>query len=217
MEREAFLSRVGHAARRAPLPPSPGAAALPPPGPENLVELFTERAASVNAGVHGPVSAAGAPSLVAGIVSDHGCESFISWDDLPVSGVAASLGAAGLERMPHHVEADERLEHQLGYRHIDCGVTGAGAGLAESGSVVLVHGEGRPRMASLVPEVHIALLPTDLIHRSLAHWAHRHPNSLPGTANLVIVSGPSRTGDIELQLNLGVHGPRIVHIMLIER
>jgi L-lactate dehydrogenase complex protein LldG len=217
VERDRFLSRVGDAARRAPLPGPPDVSPIPPPDEEDLVELFTERATSVNAGVHGPVSAAGAPSFVADIVSDHGCESFISWDDLPAAGVSASLGAIGCERIAHHVYDGERLQHQLGYRHLDCGITGADAGLAESGSVVLLHGVGRPRMASLVPEIHISLLPTDLIHRSLAHWAHGHPQVVPTTANLVIVSGPSRTGDIELQLNLGVHGPRIVHIVLIER
>ena len=217
MERERFLSRVGQAARQTLLPPSPQTVTVPPADDVDLLELFTERATAVNVRVHGPVSAAGAPSLVADIVSGHGCESFLAWDDLPAPGVAASLGAIGCGRTSHDVDPGDRLEHQLGYRHLDCGVTGADAGLAESGSIVLVHGAGRPRMASLVPEIHIALLATDLIDRSLAHWAQRHPDLVTTTANLVIVSGPSRTGDIELQLNLGVHGPRIVHIVLIER
>lgn len=217
MERDAFLARVGDAASRASLPSPSETAHLPAPGEGDLVELFTERATTINADVHGPVPAATAPGRVADIVSDHGCESFMSWDDLPAVGVSATLGAIGCERISHHVDDGDRLDHQVGYRYLDCGITGADAGLAESGSVVLFHGPGRPRMASLVPEIHIALLPTDLIYRSLAHWAHRHPHVVPTTANLVIVSGPSRTGDIELQLNLGVHGPRIVHIVLIER
>lgn len=217
MERDLFLARVGDAARRASLPSPSETAGLPPSDDGDLVELFTERASAVDADVHGPAPAATAPGLVADIVSDHGCESFMSWDDLPTVGVSATLGAIGCERISHHVDDGDRLQHQVGYRYLDCGITGADAGLAESGSVVLFHGPGRPRMASLVPEIHIALLPTDLIYRSLANWAHRHPDVVPTTANLVIVSGPSRTGDIELQLNLGVHGPRIVHIVLIER
>ncbi|MFZ0625504.1 MAG: LUD domain-containing protein [Acidimicrobiia bacterium] len=50
----------------------------------------------------------------------------------------------------------------------------------------------------------------------MSHWAEKNPDSARRTANLVVITGPSRTGDIELQLNLGVHGPRQVHIVVIE-
>jgi L-lactate dehydrogenase complex protein LldG len=218
MDRDGFLARVGQAARRAPLPPSPEPfSALPGPGSDDLVGLFRERAMAVDAMVHGPVDPSGVPNVVAGIVSGHGCETFVAWDDLPVPGVTASLSTGGCQRVSHDISAEERLEQQQAYRRLDCGVTGADAGLAESGSVVLVHGPGRPRMASLIPEIHVALLPTSVVHRSLAHWAHRTPGAPASTANLVVITGPSRTGDIELQLNLGVHGPRIVHVVLMQR
>ena len=140
----------------------------------------------------------------------------MAWEDLPASGVASALTAAGLTRVQGEVPAETRIEHQLGYRDLDLGVTGAAAGLAESGSVVLDHRPGRPRMASLVPEVHVALLDLTLLERTLAHWARRYPESVADTANLVVITGPSRTGDIEQQLTLGVHGPKHVHIVLIQ-
>lgn len=218
MDRDVFLSRVGQAAMRALLPPTPvSSSTLPASGSDDLVGLFRERAMSVNAVVHGPVVSTGVPTVVAGIVAGHGCETFVAWDDLPAPGVTASLSTGGCRRISHEIAAEHRLEQQLAYRGLDCGVTGADAGLADSGSVVLVHGPGRPRMASLIPEIHIALLPTSVIHRSLAHWAHRAPGAPTSTSNLVVVTGPSRTGDIELQLNLGVHGPRIVHIVMMQR
>ena len=138
----------------------------------------------------------------------------MSWEELPVSGVASSLTAEGMERVDHEVPTDGRREHQLTYGELDIGITGADAGLAESGSLVLVHGPGRPRMASLVPDIHVALLDVTLLDRTLANWAHKHPALVLETANLVLITGPSRTGDIEQELNLGVHGPRHLHVVM---
>lgn len=216
MDRDTFLDRVRRASAAAELPAAPTVSpALPSLEREDLVGLFVERATAVNAMVHGPMRSTRIPRAVERIASEHGCESFVIWDDVPVPGVASALTTAGCRRVPHEIVADDRLELQLALRDLDCGITGADAGLAESGSVVLAHGPGRPRMASLIPDVHVVLLEVAAIHRSLVHWAHRNPELVSSTANLVVISGPSRTGDIELQLNLGVHGPRIVHIVLV--
>lgn len=189
---------------------------LPDLEDEDLQTLFRERAQDVDAVVHGPVGRHGVPRAVAGIAAGHQCRSFMAWEDLPASGVASALTAAGLTRVEGEVPVETRMEHQLGYRDLDLGVTGATAGLAESGSVVLEHRPGRPRMASLVPEVHVALLDLTLMERTLVHWAHKFPESVANTANLVVITGPSRTGDIEQKLTLGVHGPKHVHIVLIK-
>jgi L-lactate dehydrogenase complex protein LldG len=216
VEREAFLGRVGRATIDAVLPGQPSVSPdLPVPEPVDLIGLFRARAQTVNAVIHGPVSRHGVPRAVVGIAAGHDAMSFVAWDELPAPGVASALVAAGVHRVDHVVPPGDRLEHNLTYQTLDIGVTGAIAGLAESGSVVLAHGEGRPRMASIVPEVHIALLEVDRLARTLAHWAHENPQSASNTTNLVIVTGPSRTGDIEQTLNLGVHGPRHVHIVMI--
>ncbi len=94
------------------------------------------------------------------------------------------------------------------------GVTGALVGIAESGSLVLVGGEDRPLSASLLPEIHIAIL-----------WASDLVPSLPDAlarpeirqaASSVIITGPSRTADIEMTLTIGVHGPRELYVFVIE-
>lgn len=216
MNREAFLSRVGQATIGSVLPAPPEVSSdLPEPDAVDHLARFRARAQAVNAVVHGPVSRHGVPRAVVGIAGGHDASSFMAWDELPASGVAAALAAYGLERVDHEVHDDGRLAHYETYRSLDIGVTGTVAGLAESGSVVLTHGPGKPRMASIVPDIHIALLETKAIHRSLAYWAREFPALAAETTNLVVVTGPSRTGDIEQQLNLGVHGPRHVHIVLI--
>lgn len=217
MDREVFLARVGRSAMTAVLPETPTVPErLPNMEVEDLTTLFRERAQAVDAVVHGPVGRHGVPVVVTGIAAGHGCQTYMAWDDLPSPGVASSLTAEGLERIAHDVPNGDRLSHQLEYLPLALGVTGSLAGLADSGSLVLSHGSGRPRMASLVPEVHVAILDVTSIDHTLAHWAHKHPEVVTDTANLVLVTGPSRTGDIEQSLNLGVHGPRHVHIVLIK-
>lgn len=217
MEREAFLRQVGEASLTSTLPDPPSVSKeLPALEPTDLLAAFRANAQAVNAVVHSPVSRHGAPRAVAAIAAGHDARSFISWDELPASGVASTLITDGMERIDHVVPEGGRREHNLGYLHVDVGITGALGALAESGSLILSHGSGRPRMASLIPEIHIALLEVDKIARDLAHWAHEYPDSIEETTNLVFVTGPSRTGDIEQELNLGVHGPRHLHIVIVK-
>lgn len=199
------------------LPEPPGVTdELPIVPEEDLVSLFRERAQEVDAVVHGPMSHHGVAKSVAGIASGHSARSFLAWDHLPAAGISSTLARSGVERVDHDVPNDTRVAHQMGYYGLDLGITGAEAGLAESGSIVLEHGAGRPRMASLAPKTHIAVLEVSRMHRTLAHWAHQQPEAAARTANLVVITGPSRTGDIEQQLNLGVHGPRHVHVLLVK-
>ena len=95
------------------------------------------------------------------------------------------------------------------------GVTGADALLAESGSVVLASGPGRPRSASLLPPVHVTIARTDRIYFSLEHLLAAVPSLGSAGSNLVAISGPSRTADIEMTLTRGVHGPGEVHVILL--
>jgi L-lactate dehydrogenase complex protein LldG len=219
VDREGFLERVTVAVASAALPTAPEVPTrLPGPPPTDLVELFVDRARAAGVVVHGPLSRHGAPGVVSEIAERHGAATFMAWEDLPAAGVVSTLVSDGLTRIDDRVPrwGAARAETLMRFRQVDLGVTGAAFGLAESGSVVLIHGPDRSRLASLLPEVHVALVESDALHRSLAHWAAQEPGRVSEATNTVVVTGPSRSGDIELELNLGVHGPRHVHVVLID-
>jgi L-lactate dehydrogenase complex protein LldG len=93
------------------------------------------------------------------------------------------------------------------------GITGADAALADTGTLALRSGPGRPRLASLSVRTHIALFTPEQLHASWAAWWATLSDCaewVNGASNLTLISGPSRTADIEMTLTVGVHGPREV-------
>jgi L-lactate dehydrogenase complex protein LldG len=95
----------------------------------------------------------------------------------------------------------------------DAGVSEALYGLADTGSVVLAASPEESRANSLLPDVHVTLLREDRILPGLDELFAALGADLPSA--LAIVTGPSRSADIEQKLAVGVHGPREVHIVLI--
>lgn len=95
---------------------------------------------------------------------------------------------------------------------IQTGVTNALCGLADTGSVLIADGEGNPLQGSLLPEVHIAILKASGIVPSLPDAMER----VKDVRAAVFISGPSRTADIEMTLTIGVHGPKELHVFMIE-
>jgi L-lactate dehydrogenase complex protein LldG len=103
----------------------------------------------------------------------------------------------------------------------DLGVTRAATGVAEYGTIVLPTGASpateRSRLAALLPDAHVAIVAaSDLVDTwddALA-LMHGLPDGPPPT--VTFATGPSRTADIELELVLGVHGPRAQHVIVLE-
>lgn len=97
----------------------------------------------------------------------------------------------------------------------DVGITGVDYALAETGTLVLTAGVGRPRGVSLLPRLHIALVrASQLVPRMGFAWA-RYRQHTPSAVHFI--TGPSRTSDIENDLSIGVHGPaRVLAIVVPE-
>ena len=94
---------------------------------------------------------------------------------------------------------------------ITVGVTKALCGLADTGSILEAEGEDDKLYASLLPEVHLAVLHESDIHPSLENAIHLTRE----TRSAVFITGPSRTGDIEMSHTIGVHGPGEVVVFLV--
>ncbi len=98
-------------------------------------------------------------------------------------------------------------------------VTPAFAGIAETGTLMLLSGSGGPTTLNFLPDNHIVMLRASQIVGAYEEaWARLReaygPGILPRTVNLI--TGPSRTADIEQTIQLGAHGPRRLHILVIE-
>jgi L-lactate utilization protein LutC len=87
----------------------------------------------------------------------------------------------------------------------DVGLSGADAALAETGSVVVSSGPGRSRLATLLPPVHVALVSTAQLATDIFTWTAARQKTRPASAT--VITGPSKTADIEQVLAIGVHGP----------
>jgi L-lactate dehydrogenase complex protein LldG len=98
------------------------------------------------------------------------------------------------------------------------GVTGASFAIAATGSLVLETSRPDVRYSSLLPPVHVAIIRASQIIPSpgdlFRHLSARFPAGMP--QSLTLVTGPSRSADIEMQLILGVHGPRALWIAVID-
>jgi L-lactate dehydrogenase complex protein LldG len=103
------------------------------------------------------------------------------------------------------------------FADIDAGLSRARSAIAATGSLVLWTGPNEPRLLSLVPPIHFVLLDARRIHADLheAMTAERWGDGLP--TNVVVVSGPSKTADIQQTLAYGAHGPRELVVLLVHR
>lgn len=99
-------------------------------------------------------------------------------------------------------------------------LTVAAAGIAETGTLVMLSGQENPTINNFLSENHLVVLPAENVVGSYEDfWEKIRGNSsdglfMPRTVNWI--TGPSRSGDIEQQIQLGVHGPRRLHILMIE-
>lgn len=218
-DRDAILARVrAAAATAAPLnDPVPTANPKAPPAP--LLPAFIQEATAVGCLTHGPMPVQEAVEVVVSILREAHAHELAAWAaaDLPAPGLGDALIERGFQFLDETLPSDRggRAAQLAKLDGVDVGLTGALAGLADTGSLVLASGAGRARLAWLLPPIHVALLPVSRLYASLSDFLRGQPEAVAASANVAVVTGPSRTGDIEQVLTRGVHGPGTLHILLL--
>jgi L-lactate utilization protein LutC len=95
------------------------------------------------------------------------------------------------------------------------GITSASYALADTGSLVMFSSAEEPRLVSLLPPCHVAVVPVDRLLTGLDELLTREALPAERSSSMVLITGPSRTADIEQILVRGVHGPGEIHVVLV--
>jgi hypothetical protein len=97
----------------------------------------------------------------------------------------------------------------------DVGITSADYALADTGTLVMLSSPQEARMISLLPPAHIAVVPRESILTGLDELFSVLPDPAAQTSSMVLITGPSRTADIEQILVRGVHGPGLITVVVV--
>jgi len=226
MTREIILENIRRSltAAKVPAPPS---VELPPSAvnrlpPSELAAKFTTELTALS----GTVIAARAeevPDLLVELLTTRGAKNVLAWDSahLPVPGALEAVRQAGIEIASSELpRAAGRTEALLANEPVRVGITGVEAAIADTGTMVVMAGAGKPRLAYMSVRTHIALIAPHQLYGTLAEWQAARPqlpSELRAHSTMTFITGPSRTADIEMTLTVGVHGPgEVIAILLTE-
>jgi L-lactate utilization protein LutC len=216
-DREQFLQRVrqavaeGNRAGGSPPLPERGSIGYQGAGGDPLARFRAEFNAA-GGQLHVVADSAGATAVILDLVRARSARRVLlgGGEVLAALQVIEPLRKAGVEVIA--------AEDREAFFQADLGLTGVDYLIAETGSIVLASRPQQPRSPSLLPPVHIAVAQRRQILPDLFDLFQTqqgiNPEELP--AGLSIITGPSKTGDIELRLVTGVHGPGEIHVILID-
>jgi L-lactate dehydrogenase complex protein LldG len=176
--------------------------------PAERVALFCHWAEATNA----TVARVGAAEVAAEVAA------YLARNNLPAQAVMApspQLDAYDWANQPMLT-----LRRGAGRGSDQVSITGAFAGIAETGTLVMASGPDHPVSLNLLPDTHIVVLrEADIVGGYEEVWARLRErygkDHMPRTVNTI--TGPSRTGDIEQAIELGAHGPRRLHIVVVRQ
>jgi L-lactate dehydrogenase complex protein LldG len=154
-----------------------------------------------------------ARDYVVALAQERGAKLLVRWDeeDLERMGVDGALAEVGVEVVVWRDLEDFRDVAE----RAEVGLSTAAWAIADTGSLVLESGPGKGRTVTLLPPTYVAVIPVDRVLRTVPEAIERYAQSGGLPANVCFHTGPSRSGDIEMSLAIGVHGPGDVHVLLV--
>jgi L-lactate dehydrogenase complex protein LldG len=202
------------------MPPSAvPAPALPDkkPGRDEMIQKLKGLMEAVRAEVH-IVAAQDWAEPLKGILKKHNLKTLLYAPQTEIGEMLPKQwpAEAGSEGLPDLIPYGGQLEDfKSNLFQIDAAITGTSGAIAEIGALILWPNEQEPRLMSLVPPVHIAVLDGDQIFNTFAEamQTQKWPEKMP--TNAILISGPSKTADIELTLAFGVHGPKELIVLIL--
>ena len=154
---------------------------------------------------------------VLSLARERGAKSLVRWDveELEELGADGPLQEAGVE-----VVVWRDLEDLEGFKEVaaraDIGLSTAEWAVADTGSLVLTSGPGKARTVTLLPPTYVAIVAADKVLRTVPEAIQKYAEAGDLPANVVFHTGPSRSGDIEMEIFVGMHGPGDVHVILVD-
>ncbi len=134
-----------------------------------------------------------------------------------VASRAPLLESWGILNLPGvHCRFRDAAELRSTCASADFGITGADFALADTGTLALFASPEQARLLSLLPPAHVALVPASRLITGLDELLSLVPRPLEASSALVLITGPSRTADIEQILVRGVHGPGEIHVIVVK-
>ncbi|HEX2181280.1 MAG TPA: lactate utilization protein [Rubrobacteraceae bacterium] len=155
-----------------------------------------------------------AHEYVLSLARERGAEMLVRWDVEELEGVDGPLQESGVEVVvARDPEDSERFKKAAARAEI--GLSTAEWAIADTGSLVLTSGPGKARTVTLLPPTYVAIVAADRVLRTVPEAIQRYAEAGDLPANVVFHTGPSRSGDIEMEIFVGMHGPGDVHVLLV--
>jgi L-lactate dehydrogenase complex protein LldG len=159
----------------------------------------------------------GWPATVRDFVKSQGLATLLYGPDTPAGRrLARSWPSGEGPRLVAYDRPIEQMKERL-FDELDAGFTTTRGGIAETGGLIVWPGPQEPRLMSLVPPVHVALLYTDTIYDTFWQALRSQGWAAGMPPNALLISGPSKTADIEQTLAYGVHGPKRLVVVAVGR